>query len=71
MTDTKEKTDLKRWVQIPNPGQFRGEGNWTELDEEKAYILGFGDAETAWDYFQVTQYLLTQLAENNPQKGDL
>ena len=71
MTDTKEKTTLKRWVQIPNPGQFRGEGNWTELTSEKAYIMGFGDEDTAWEYFQETKYLPTQLAAENPQQGEL
>lgn len=24
---------MKKWIKIPGPGQFRGEGIWTEVDE--------------------------------------
>lgn len=26
---------MKYWIKIPAPGQFRGEGEWTEVSEQE------------------------------------
>lgn len=39
--------DLKRWVKIPSPGQFRGEGTW----------VAFDGSDVEWEYLHRSGFL--------------
>lgn len=50
---------MKRWIKLPSPGQFRGEGEWVDLR-----TTGHDDED--WEYCQKTGYLPTHEGEEPP-----
>lgn len=62
----------KRWVRVPAPGEFRGEGEWKEFDQamkDWGYTANKADAE--WEDLQVTKYLPTQISEEKPHVKEM
>lgn len=57
-----------RWVKIPGPGDFRGEGEWEEFDEYcKRRHMTSDAAEEYWDKLVLTNYLPTQQSHEKPE----
>ncbi len=60
---------MKKWIKIPTPGQFRGEGEWQEVVPAKARMYtGFDqmDAETFYNYCKAVGYLPTAEQDEKP-----
>ena len=51
---------LTRWIKVPGPGQFRGEGEWKDIRE-----AGCPDAD--WEWNRETGYLPTHEGELPPR----
>ena len=56
---------MKRWIKHPNPGQFRGDGDWHDFDETTVN-LPHEDREKTWEYFTATGYLPVQVGADKP-----
>lgn len=52
---------MQKWVKVPGPGQFRGEGPWTKL-EESGHI-------GHWNYLVQTGYLPTHVGDEPPAEA--
>lgn len=53
-------SDEQRWVKVPGPGQYRGEGEWVKLEEIKTQDEGGPKRPmnaTDWLELQMTDYL--------------
>ena len=50
---------MKRWIKVPGPGDFRGEGKWKTIEEA-------GCALTDWEWNVQTGYLPTAYQEDKP-----
>lgn len=51
---------MKKWILIPRPGQFRGEGDWEEVKGERM--------EADYDYCLQTGYLPVRESEERPRE---
>lgn len=60
---------MKRWVKMPDPGEFRGEGTWIEWTPEAAARLAPTGERAVWDWLTDTGYLPTHLGEAPPSDG--
>ena len=49
----------KKWIKVPGPGEFRGEGKWMLLEDTKYTIFD-------WDYCVNNNYLPTAEQEEKP-----
>lgn len=49
-----------RWVKYPNPGQFRGDGDW----------IPFTGTEDEWEYLLTTNYLPVKDQDEKPSDDD-
>ena len=57
-----------RWIKIPGPGDFRGEGKWEEFDEYcKSRHMTSDAAEDFWEKLVLTKYLPTQESHERPE----
>lgn len=55
---------MNKWVRVPGPGQFRGEGEWKPLDEvAKGYKM---EPEEVWDKLRQTAFLPTHIGDKPP-----
>lgn len=56
-----------RWVKIPAPGQFRGEGEWKDYDKT---MKEWGKSDTfiaeEWEFLTTTGYLPTKIQDEKP-----
>jgi hypothetical protein len=52
---------MQKWVRIPGPGQFRGEGKWMKLEE------AFKEPEEAWKDLTKTGFLPTHEGDEPPE----
>ena len=50
----------KKWVKVPGPGQYRGEGEWIEVDDKN-----FSDLE-GWKHHRETGFLPTAEQDKKP-----
>ncbi len=58
----------KRWIKVPGPGEFRGEGKWFEFDKFKdIQELSETDREHTWKYYTSTGFLPVQVCEEKPE----
>jgi hypothetical protein len=61
-----------RWVKIPGPGQFRGEGEWKEFDSQYPMSqfttkeIREATMEEDWQYLVMTSYLPTMVSDEKP-----
>ncbi len=53
---------MPKWIKVPGPGEFRGEGQWFEIDEKKR-----GQLEE-WEHCRKTGYL--PVREQDEKPGD-
>lgn len=51
---------MRKWIRLPGPGQFRGEGDWVEIGESAE------DLE-AWRIHRETGFLPTAEQEEKPE----
>lgn len=54
-----ESTDQTQWIKIPEPGQFRGAGNWQTIKDA-------GITEREWLQIRETNYLPTHVGKEAP-----
>ena len=52
---------MKKWIRIPGPGEFRGEGKWTEFDYNSNKRR-----RDEYDYYKETGYLPTHEGDTPP-----
>ncbi len=52
---------MKRWIKRPSPGQFRGDGEWYEVDERNPGHVN------DYEYCKETGYLPTAEQEERPE----
>lgn len=58
----------KRWVKIPGPGEFRGEGEWKDYDKAmEDWGKSPEDADREWEVVTSTGYLPTKTQEEKPE----
>ncbi len=50
----------RRWVKVPEPGQFRSEGDWTPFED-----TGWPDDD--WEWIVATGYMPTAVSPEKPQ----
>lgn len=50
---------MKKWIKIPDPGQFRGDGRWTEVGQDNVSL-------DDWEFCRSTGYLPTAESETKP-----
>lgn len=50
----------KKWIKVPRPGQFRGEGHWEEMD------MSIPSQKQDWEYCVSTGYLPTAEQDEKP-----
>ena len=65
---------MKKWVKMPGPGQFRGEGKWVEVAGKFTMNNGLMPAfmgstvnEDFYDYCVKTNYLPTSEQDEKPE----
>ena len=54
---------MARWIKIPVPGQFRGEGEWVNVDANKANQRAF---EADYEWAKETGFVPTHEGETPP-----
>jgi hypothetical protein len=52
---------VARWIKLPGPGEFRGEGEWFNFDE-------LAPKGWSWEELQSTKYLPTVEQDTKPNK---
>lgn len=52
----------RRWAKMPGPGQFRGEGEWTDVTETCL--------PSEWERIRMTGYLPTRIQDEKPAPDD-
>ena len=58
---------MTRWVKVPAPGEFRGEGEWKDfMISMKEWGHTLDKANDEWDYLTISGYLPTQESEEKP-----
>jgi len=55
------RNSVKKWLKLAGPGQFRGDGDWIEIDENDP------DALKAWEIHRETGYLPTAEQNEKPE----
>lgn len=66
-TDIEAMKPDKRWVKVPGPGEFRGEGKWMEF-EETTSKLSKEEQEIGWDFLVKSKYLPTAIQPEKPDE---
>jgi hypothetical protein len=51
---------MRKWIKVPGPGQFRGQGEWIEIDAASPEDV------SAWETHRETGYLPTAEQEEKP-----
>jgi hypothetical protein len=57
----------KRWIKIPGPGEFRGEGLWLLEPAVRTFEGDWLKGDAAWDYCRSTGYLPTHEGDDPPE----
>lgn len=52
----------QRWVKVPGPGQFRGEGKWIKLEQYT------NEPEEAWESLKDGYFLPVHVGDNPPEE---
>lgn len=58
---------MTRWVKVPGPGDFRGEGEWKDfMVSMKEWGHSLDKADEEWEELQATKYLPTMESKEKP-----
>jgi hypothetical protein len=63
---------MTRWIKIPGPGQFRGEGRWTSLEDCCYNVIGSANyKELLEQTWEINRKLLpTREQETKPEESE-
>lgn len=60
----------RRWIKVPGPGEFRGQGLWLLDPAVKAFEGDWLSGDAAWNYCVKTGYLPTHEGDTPPEEDE-
>lgn len=67
-SDDIEAMKPTRWIKIPGPGGYRGEGEWEDFDEYcKSRHMTSDYAEEYWNKLVLTNYVPIKVSHEKPE----